>query len=82
MSTRTEDSTLPGCFGLKKPLPPNNCKNCQFREDCSRYVPRTTLKPLIAHALQIVERAEATIQGVKMSEELELYKARACCCGN
>jgi len=47
------DSTLPGCFALGKPIAPNKCENCKFREDCKRYIPKDALKPLFAKILEL-----------------------------
>jgi putative component of membrane protein insertase Oxa1/YidC/SpoIIIJ protein YidD len=45
--------TLPGCFSLyPKALPPNNCSTCQFSEDCSKYVRKDALKPILAKILE------------------------------
>jgi len=41
------DSTLPGCFTLKRPMPPNKCENCKYREDCGKFVRKDKLKPIL-----------------------------------
>ena len=52
------DSTLPGCFSLGKPLPPNRCETCRYREDCKKYVPKTKLQAILAK----LEKLEAVLR--------------------
>jgi hypothetical protein len=58
----TGDSTLPGCFTLKRPMPPNRCETCRYREDCGRYVRRDTLTDV----LRAVKEAKAIAKGEKL----------------
>jgi len=56
----TGDSTLPGCFSLyPKPLPPNRCENCPYREDCQKFVSKEALKPILAKLAELKQ----TLQG-------------------
>jgi len=54
----TGESTLPGCFAIGKPIPPNRCQNCPYRADCRKYVRKEDLKPILAK----IEEIEAIIK--------------------
>jgi hypothetical protein len=45
--------SLPGCFAINKPLPPNKCETCRYREDCKRFVPKAKLEPILSKILEI-----------------------------
>jgi len=51
--------TLPGCFSLRRPLPPNKCETCRFREDCQKYVNKDVLKAILGK----IAEAKAVLKG-------------------
>ena len=57
----TVDS-LPRCFALHKPVPPNDCENCAVRGLCYKVILKSDLKPI----LERVEKIERIIRGEKV----------------
>jgi len=51
-----DDSTLPGCFSLGKPLPPNRCETCKYCEDCRKYIRKDVLKAVLARIEEIEQK--------------------------
>jgi len=48
------NDTLPGCIGYYgKPIRPNQCENCPFKDDCKKYVPKEQLKPVLLKIFEI-----------------------------
>jgi multimeric flavodoxin WrbA len=58
----TDGNSLPGCFTLKKAIPPNQCETCKFADACKKYVAKDRLKPLVSKILE----AEAILRGEKI----------------
>jgi len=54
-----EADTLPGCFSLGKPLPPNRCETCRYREDCRKYIRKGALKAVLARIEEIERKLKA-----------------------
>jgi hypothetical protein len=54
----SDNGTLPGCFSLRKPLPPNRCETCRYREECKKYVLKVALQPILAK----LERLETVLR--------------------
>jgi len=48
-------NTLPGCFSLRKPIPPNSCENCPVKDDCQKYVAKAALKTILIEVEGIQE---------------------------
>jgi hypothetical protein len=52
----SDNSTLPGCFSLGKPLPPNRCETCRYAGECRRFVRKDTLKEILVRLDQIEQK--------------------------
>jgi len=59
----TDLNSLPGCFALHKPTPPNNCPSCPVKPLCKKVILKTELTALLERMAK-VEEAERRIEAV------------------